>query len=336
MNKFIGKYKFLAFLGLFAFLVIACFTTSVGYDADPKIVWDDSVATAVPYYVNPDNVPTGLDFEGAVQAGSQIWNDVQTSYFAFSYQGTSSAQGEEDGINNWWWNETGEGMDENTLGTNRYLYYYYPDSDTREIYEFDVEINGTKNWVWEENPSSGLDIQHTITHEAGHALVLGHSDDPNAIMYAYYHESRDLAQDDIDGITYLYPNNVTPSPSPSPSPSPTATSTSSGGGSGGGGCFIATAAYNSYMHDDVIVLRDFRDRVLMKSYPGRQVVKLYYTYSPPIAEKIGSSPVLKFATRTALVPVVLAIKDPYKFGFLILIAGICITLAIKRYAKSTN
>ena len=43
----------------------------------------------------------------------------------------------------------------------------------------------------------------------GHTLGLGHSQDLNALMY--YDESLKqnlaLAQDDIDGITYLYPRN---------------------------------------------------------------------------------------------------------------------------------
>ena len=45
-----------------------------------------------------------------------------------------------------------------------------------------------------------------ITHEIGHVLGLGHSADSNALMYfdASARKTPTLAQDDVDGITYLY------------------------------------------------------------------------------------------------------------------------------------
>lgn len=48
-----------------------------------------------------------------------------------------------------------------------------------------------------------------ITHELGHVLGLGHSADKSALMYydASERKSPTLAQDDVDGITYLYARN---------------------------------------------------------------------------------------------------------------------------------
>lgn len=52
-------------------------------------------------------------------------------------------------------------------------------------------------------------VSVVMAHEIGHVLGLGHSPDINALMYysAGAKQNLSLAQDDIDGITYLYPRN---------------------------------------------------------------------------------------------------------------------------------
>jgi hypothetical protein len=84
----------------------------------------------------------------------------------------------------------------------------------------------------------------------------------------------------------------------------------SGGGGGGGGCFIATAAYGSSMAGEVVTLRRFRDDHLMKSEAGRGFVRLYYRYSPAVADYIRERDTLRAAVRWGLWPVVSAIKHP--------------------------
>ena len=69
-------------------------------------------------------------------------------------------------------------------------------------------------------------------------------------------------------------------------------------------CFIATAAYGTPMEDEVLVLREFRERYLLTSSPGRMFVGLYYRVSPPIAESIRSNEAARAAVRTLLNPVV--------------------------------
>jgi len=77
-----------------------------------------------------------------------------------------------------------------------------------------------------------------------------------------------------------------------------------GGGGGGGGCFIATAAFGSYMEPHVRVLRSFRDVCLQTSGPGRAFVRWYYATSPPIADTIRKSETLRAGVRLALIPLI--------------------------------
>jgi len=87
-------------------------------------------------------------------------------------------------------------------------------------------------------------------------------------------------------------------------------STSSGSGGGGGGCFIATAAYGSYLAPEVMELRRFRDRVLLTNGAGQALVEWYYRVSPPIAAFIANHESLKMAVRIGLTPLVFTAKHP--------------------------
>jgi hypothetical protein len=70
-------------------------------------------------------------------------------------------------------------------------------------------------------------------------------------------------------------------------------------------CFIATAAYGTPTAEQIDVLREFRDLVLVKSTVGSQFVTLYYRLSPPIADFIARSDLLRALVREFLVdPVV--------------------------------
>jgi hypothetical protein len=82
-------------------------------------------------------------------------------------------------------------------------------------------------------------------------------------------------------------------------------------------CFIATAAYGSYLDPHVRVLRDFRDRVLARSPGGRVILDLYYEWSPPVARFIARHERLRTAVRWALTPVVYMIQYPLLLGFLL-------------------
>lgn len=50
------------------------------------------------------------------------------------------------------------------------------------------------------------------------------------------------------------------------------------------GCFVATFAYESYEHENVVFLRKTRDEVLSKSIFGRAFIVKYYEYSPRLVK----------------------------------------------------
>lgn len=80
-------------------------------------------------------------------------------------------------------------------------------------------------------------------------------------------------------------------------------------------CFIATAAYGSYLHKDVIHFRNFRDQVLKPTAFGRWLVKWYYQVSPYWAHKIQQHSVLKTATQV-LLSVVLSVMESWRIYLL--------------------
>ena len=55
-----------------------------------------------------------------------------------------------------------------------------------------------------------------------------------------------------------------------------------------GGCFIATAAYGSYFAPEVVLLRTFRDQVLLRNMIGKTFVRVYYYFSPPVADFVAN------------------------------------------------
>lgn len=102
-----------------------------------------------------------------------------------------------------------------------------------------------------------------------------------------------------------------------------------GGGEQGGYCFVATAAFGTPMEPAVVVLRAFRDRVLLASAWGRTLVDWYYMNGPLGANFIRHNEGLRLAARVVLLPAVavawltVEAQPAMQFGvFLLLMSGV--------------
>ncbi|OGU14423.1 MAG: hypothetical protein A2076_16820 [Geobacteraceae bacterium GWC2_53_11] len=102
-------------------------------------------------------------------------------------------------------------------------------------------------------------------------------------------------------------------------------------GSSNSGCFIATAAYGSYLDPHVKILRNFRDDVLLQSRIGTSFVKFYYKHSPPIADYIAQHETLRTIFRLLLTPVIVLVK----LGWISL-GALILALAVRLYRPYKN
>ncbi|PWM81274.1 MAG: hypothetical protein DBY41_04190 [Clostridium sp.] len=79
------------------------------------------------------------------------------------------------------------------------------------------------------------------------------------------------------------------------------------------GCYIATAVYGSYTHPQTMVLRAYRDGILLKNPFGRAFVRAYYATSPTLVKYLGDTEWFKRFWRARLDRMVEKIKDKYGY-----------------------
>lgn len=95
---------------------------------------------------------------------------------------------------------------------------FFPSPMDPEPLAGDMHLNEGQDW----HIGSDIDLYTVALHEAGHALGLGHTDDPTTIMYPYYRFGAGLSSGDIAGAQALYgsPDSGTPPVTPPVTPPP--------------------------------------------------------------------------------------------------------------------
>jgi hypothetical protein len=162
------------------------------------LVWNPP---AVTQNYNPSKEP--LSALNALKSSESTWSNVGGSSFKFTFGATTTrcpslvreCPGPQalDGHEDVGWARLGG----NTLGVTW---------STTSPPEADMALN--TRFAWSSgctNVANRIDVETVLLHENGHVLGLGHSSDPNAIMYPSYQGARcALGQDDINGLTALY------------------------------------------------------------------------------------------------------------------------------------
>ncbi len=81
---------------------------------------------------------------------------------------------------------------------------FYPVPVNPEPVAGDMHFDAAENW----HIGGDIDIYSVALHEAGHALGLGHSDNPGDVMYPYYRSGAQLSTNDIGAVQQLYGSPV--------------------------------------------------------------------------------------------------------------------------------
>lgn len=155
--------------------------------------------------VNLSNCPPHIDVVGIIKDAAKIWNNVPTSRVSVSYEGpTTLSQISSPTVVYCEGNfQAVVGADQNYV-PGAALADYMSGEITQGVLYLNVSA-GTGNIANFDRDKLVI----ILAHEIGHIIGLGHSDSTASLMYydASAKEHLALSQDDIDGVSYLYPRD---------------------------------------------------------------------------------------------------------------------------------
>jgi hypothetical protein len=200
-----------------------------------------------------------------------------------------------------------------------YSFAYFKFTPTSGVPSLNISINKTGG-IQTALYKNGSEIAADTNGTAYSASSLGTSDEIVLLIANTSNTDNGNASISTDAKLVIT-SEITP---------PTTSSSTSGNKSG---CFIATAAYGSYLHPQVQLLRQFRDEYLLTNAPGRAFVSLYYRFSPQLADVIARHSVLRSIARLLLTPVVAVVAHPLISAVsLLLLVETALLLRVRRAA----
>jgi len=176
------------------------------------LYWPDLCHVVYAHQGGSADVDDGSDID-AIRSSLETWNAVECSTFTFIWGGHTNMEWV--GYSSYGGNanivifhEDGWPYDQRPVAFTSVT--YNPVSGV--IFDADIELNGEDYEFTAGGPDKGpgdIDIQNTVTHEAGHMFGLGHSKMVKATMYesSIFGETvkRSLDDDDVEGVCTIYP-----------------------------------------------------------------------------------------------------------------------------------
>lgn len=195
--------KRLLIAALFLLYSFAASAFTLNSSTNPNLKGWDTGEIAI--YVNRSNCPASVDVVGILSDAIKVWNNVASSSVKLSYGGTTtSTSSSNPPIVYCETNFTAvTGADANSVPGAASA-----SAPNGQITSGFIVLNVSAGLGNIANKST-FELTTILAHEIGHLIGLGHSQTPNALMYYTYSykTTLNLAQDDIDGISYLYPSN---------------------------------------------------------------------------------------------------------------------------------
>ena len=154
---------------------------------NPGEVSEDAGGTLVMHY-NPTNAPAGIrerDVKRAIEKWNQANAGISVAYGGQVAEPLSKWLEYSDGLNVIGWSAPGVTA---SLGSAMFSFD-----------ECDVQL-GSEPYDWER-----YKLDNVLTHEVGHCLGLGHSNNDRAIMWWVANGVTELNRDDVTGLRALYP-----------------------------------------------------------------------------------------------------------------------------------